>query len=128
MKSVEITEETIKTLVDQFYIRVRSDSELGPVFNQALGYSDEEWQPHLERMYSFWSSIMLASRRYHGNPIQKHLNLPAFDRSLFDRWLELFSETANEVHEPEVAQKYIIKGQNIAKNFKQMLYPKTEAR
>jgi len=128
MKSVEITEETIKALVDQFYTRVRSDSKLGPIFNQALGHSDAEWQPHLERMYSFWSSIMLASRRYHGNPIQKHLNLPTFDRDLFDRWLELFSETANEVHEPETAQKYITKGQNIAKNFKQMLYPKTEAR
>ena len=72
-KMNRITEDSIKTLVDNFYIKVRQDTELGSIFNEAIGYSDEEWQPHLEKLYAFWSSIMLASRRYHGNPMKKHI-------------------------------------------------------
>lgn len=113
-----ITEESIKQLVDTFYIKVRQDTDLGSIFNQAIGDSDEEWQPHLEKLYDFWSSIMLASRRYHGNPMKKHIDLPPFDVSLFNRWLELFAETAYELYTKDIAIHYQVKSQNIARNLK----------
>ncbi|MGB1287511.1 MAG: group III truncated hemoglobin [Aggregatilineales bacterium] len=114
----QITEESIKQLVDNFYIKVRQDTELAPVFNRAIGHSDEEWQPHLEKLYAFWSSVMLISRRYHGNPIKKHADLPPFDVALFNRWLELFAETAYELHTADIAIRYQVKSQNIARNLR----------
>lgn len=123
-KLSDINEDSIKKLVDGFYDKVRGDTELREVFNQAIGCSDEEWVPHLERMYDFWSSLMLTSGRYHGNPLKKHKDLPAFDKELFDRWLELFSETAHELHIPEIADLYVDKGKRVAKNLKFHLYSK----
>ncbi len=117
-KQDHITEKSIKQLVDNFYIKIRQDTELGPIFNQAIGTSDEEWQPHLEKLYAFWSSIMLASRRYHGNPMKKHIDLPLFDLSLFDRWLTLFQETAHELYTKDIAIQYQVKSQNIARNLR----------
>ena len=76
MSNDVITEDSIKDLVDRFYAKVRNDSRLGPVFNTAIGENDQDWESHLERMYAFWSSVMLTSGRYHGNPMQKHKDLP----------------------------------------------------
>jgi len=118
-----ITEESIKTLVNTFYDKVRADQQLGPVFDQAI--AEGTWPEHLETMCDFWSSVMLKTGRYHGNPAVKHLNIPAFDASLFDRWLELFSETAGEVFpEGEAAAEFEGASRNIARSLKFMLYGK----
>ncbi len=117
-----ITEKSIKYLVDRFYDKVRNDPELGIVFAKTIGDSDAQWLPHLEKMYDFWSSLMLTSGRYHGNPLKKHKDMPVFNKELFVRWLELFSETAHEIHPPEIAQAYIDKSRRIAENLKFHLY------
>ncbi|MCP4476055.1 MAG: group III truncated hemoglobin [Gammaproteobacteria bacterium] len=122
MKIDTITEETITQLVYDFYTKVRKDAQLGPFFIEAIGDSDAEWKPHLLRLVNFWSSIMLTSGKYRGNPMKKHKDLPPFDRSLFDRWLELFAETAHELHNQEVAEHYIEKSQRIAESLKCGLY------
>ncbi len=121
MKYPTITEESIQDLVDSFYLRVRADQDLGPIFDNAIGTSNEAWQPHLELMYRFWSSVMLHSGRYRGNPLRKHLELPPFDTALFDRWLELFAATANELHQPGDADQYIEKSRMIAANLRRMI-------
>ena len=121
-----ITEESIKILVDSFYQKVRADKDLGPVFIAAIGEDNEEWRPHLERMYSFWSSVMLTSGRYHGNPMQKHQNLPSFDEGLFDTWLSLFAETVHEIHTKPIAERYIDRSKRIAESLKLGLYYKPE--
>lgn len=122
MKEATISEDSIKRLVDTFYAKVRRDPALSPIFAAAIGESESQWGPHLEKMYAFWSSIMLTSGRYHGNPLKKHKDLPAFDIRLFDRWLELFAETANELHTPETAAIYIAKSQRIAESLKLGIY------
>lgn len=122
MKELTVTEDGIKKLVDNFYDKIRQDKELGPVFNEAIGYSNEEWVPHLEKMYAFWSSVMLTSGRYHGNPLKKHKDLPPFNIELFGRWLELFAQTAQELFSPEIAEAFMAKSQRIAANLKFNLY------
>lgn len=122
MQESQITEETIRRLVDEFYAKIRADARLGPIFDQAIGNSLEAWKPHLRKMYDFWSSIMLASGRYHGNPFQKHLMLPPFDSVLFDRWLALFEETAREIHTQDAADRYVEKSRRIAESLKFGLY------
>lgn len=121
MKHQSITEESIQHLVDSFYLKVRADRDLGPIFDRAIGETDEAWRPHLELMYRFWSSVMLHTGRYRGNPLRKHLELPPFDTALFNRWLELFAATARELHEPQDAEQYIEKSQMIAANLRRMI-------
>lgn len=122
MREDRITEENIRRLVDDFYAKIRTDIALGPIFSQAIGDDFEMWKPHLQIMYDFWSSIMLRSGRYQGNPFQKHLRLPTFDIALFDRWLTLFEETARQLYTEEIANYYVERSRLIAGNFKVGLY------
>ena len=69
-------------------------------------------------MYAFWSSIMLTSGRYSGTPVKKHTDLPFFDLALFERWLELFEETAREIYTEDIVLQYQQKSQNIARSLK----------
>lgn len=117
-KASHITEESIKTLVDTFYNKVQKDEALGPIFNGVI----QDWPPHLQRMYAFWSSVVLQTGRYKGNPVSKHADIMPFDRELFSRWLALFAETASEVFEEDQAQVFVEKSENIARSLQYMLY------
>lgn len=119
MQQATITEESIKELVHTFYSKVRTDEHLDPIFFQVVGEDKEQWLSHLQKMCDFWSSIMLSSKRYQGNPFQKHMQLAPFDPQLFDRWLALFEETAREVFSAEIALGLIIRSQRIAESLHQ---------
>ena len=104
-----ITEPLIERLVRAFYAKVRADAVLAPVFEARI----RDWEPHLERMCAFWSSVALMSGRYHGSPMAKHLPLPV-DAGHFDRWLELFEQTALEVCAPAAATHFVELARRIA--------------
>jgi truncated hemoglobin YjbI len=87
-----IDEAMIERLVRGFYARIRDDAVLGPIFAAKI----DDWEPHLQKMCAFWSSVALMSGRYHGQPMAKHLPLP-IDARHFDRWLALFNETARDL-------------------------------
>ncbi|MGH6890548.1 MAG: group III truncated hemoglobin [Rhizomicrobium sp.] len=97
-----IDEAMIERLVRDFYVRVRNDTVLGPIFAARI----ENWEPHLQKMFAFWSSVALMSGRYHGQPMARHLPLP-IDARHFDRWLALFAETARDVCPPAAAEHFI---------------------
>ncbi len=115
-KENQISEASIKRIVDNFYDKIRQDTQLKPIFEQAIGTSTEAWQPHLEKMYAFWSATMLNSGHYRGNPMQKHKALPKFDTNLFDRWLVLFEETARSLHTEDIVEQYKAKSHLIARS------------
>ena len=104
-----ITEALIERLVREFYAKVRSDEVLGPIFEARIS----DWEPHLQRMFAFWSSVALMSGRYHGSPMAKHMPLPV-DADHFDRWLQLFETTAREVCAPEAATHFVELARRIA--------------
>ena len=104
-----ITEDMIERLVRGFYARVRADAMLAPVFDARI----KDWEPHLQQMCAFWSSVALMSGRYHGAPMPKHLPLPV-DAAHFDRWLDLFEATAAEVCPPEAAEHFVERARRIA--------------
>jgi hemoglobin len=104
-----ITETLIERLVHGFYAKVRADAVLGPVFEARI----RDWGPHLQQMCAFWSSVALMTGRYHGTPMAKHLPLPV-DAGHFDRWLELFESTAEEICPPQAAVHFIERARNIA--------------
>lgn len=95
-----ITEEEIRSLVYTFYARVREDERLGPVFEGRLA---GRWEPHLEKMCDFWSSVLLATGRFRGNPVEAHMRIPGIAPEHFDRWIELFHQTALDVLRPHHA-------------------------
>ena len=109
----KISESQISTLVDRFYDKVRLDSEIGPIFNAIV----DDWPHHLALLKDFWSTVLLTTGRYKGQPLMTHLQLP-LDPDHFERWLTLFAETATEVLPPAIAATVIEKSQRIAENFK----------
>ena len=106
-----IDETMIECLVRRFYAKIREDALLGPIFEARI----QDWEPHLQRMCAFWSSVALMSGRYHGNPMAKHLPLPV-DAHHFDRWLDLFSETAREVCPPAAQAHFLERARRIAES------------
>jgi hemoglobin len=116
-----ISEEQIAALVDAFYARVRQDETLGPVFEKAIG---SEWEPHLKRMRAFWSSLLLSSGRYKGNPMSKHLMLlPRIGRQHFERWLHLWRQTAVDLLPPPAAAVFVSRAEIIAERLLASLEP-----
>jgi hemoglobin len=114
-----ISEEGIRRLVDAFYAKVRCDPELAPIFMRAI---PGDWQPHLTRMYAFWSSVMLTSGRYKGNPVVKHLVIPGILPHLFERWLALFNETCGELFDDGVGEQFRVKAARIAESLMLALF------
>jgi hemoglobin len=104
-----ITEAMIEHLVRSFYDKVRADEMLAPVFEARI----KNWEPHLQQMCAFWSSVALMTGRYHGTPMPKHMPLP-IDAAHFDRWLALFEVTAAEVCPPEAAAHFVERAHRIA--------------
>jgi hemoglobin len=114
-----VSEDSIRRLVDGFYAKVRHDPELAPIFLRTI---PGDWQPHLNKMYDFWSSVMLTSGRYKGNPVIKHKALPGMQFSLFERWLMLFNETCDELFDASVSRVFRGKAARIAESLKLALF------
>jgi hemoglobin len=114
-----VSEDGIRRLVDAFYAKVRIDPELGPVFARAI---PGDWQPHLNKMYAFWSSVMLNSGRYKGNPVAKHLVVEGITMELFERWLALFNETCGELFDDRLRAEFGAKAAQIAESLKLALF------
>jgi hemoglobin len=106
-----IDEAMIERLVRAFYAKVRADALLGPVFAARI----RDWEPHLQRMCAFWSSVALMTGRCHGAPMIAHLPLPIHAEH-FDRWLALFEATADEVCPPAASQHFVERARRIAES------------
>ena len=106
-----IDEAMIEKLVRGFYDRVRNDDLIGPVFASRIS----DWEPHLQQMFAFWSSVALMNGSYHGQPMRKHLRLPVDGRH-FDRWLALFEQTARDLCPPRAADHFIERAHRIAES------------
>ena len=120
----DIGEDQLKALVDVFYARVRTDPELGPIFNDAIG----DWPEHLEKLTAFWSSVMLTSGRYKGNPMMAHLkHVRRITPALFDRWLALWARTTNDVMSPAAAAALQEKAQRISESLQYAMFQRPGA-
>jgi len=108
-----IEEQQLTTLVDRFYAKVREDPVLGPVFNSTV----EDWPEHLEKLSAFWSSVMLTTGRYKGNPMAVHMKQKSsIEPAMFGRWLQLWRETAAEILDERGAAAVVAKAERIAES------------
>jgi hemoglobin len=101
----EITERAdVDLLVRRFYQAVIPDSILGPIFH-AMGV---DWGVHIPKLVDFWAARLLDEPGYVGNPVGAHT--PGLDRCPFGerelaRWLELWTETVDELFVGDVAEQ-----------------------
>ncbi|MDB5592487.1 group III truncated hemoglobin [Enterovirga sp.] len=98
----ELSEAAIAALLERFYGEVRRDPELGPVFGRAI--SDADWPGHMARIADFWSSVLLKTGRYQGNPFAVHTRVEGISPALFGRWLQLFDESCRAIFVPPLAE------------------------
>jgi hemoglobin len=114
-----VTEQQIAALVERFYGAVRRDPLIGPLFDEAVG----DWPAHLDTLARFWSSVMLTSGRYKGNPFAAHMKHgSALKPEFFDRWLAIWAEATEEVVGGEAAALFRHKAARIADSLKFHLF------
>ena len=113
--TTEPSEAEIAALVDLFYLRVRADPQLGPLFEREIG---DGWDAHLGTMVRFWSSVMLGTGRYKGNPVAVHKAVPGIEPAMFEHWLDLFRATCHDLFPPEIAERFQEKAERIAESLK----------
>jgi hemoglobin len=113
-----ITEPAIAVLVTRFYRKARRDAVIGPLFEDAV----EDWDEHLGKLCDFWSTVMLTTGRYKGNPMAAHLKQSKIEPAFFERWLALWHETAGEVFAPPAAAQFDLKAERIAESLKLALF------
>lgn len=113
MKSKILNIDDIKTLVDNFYSKVREDALLSPIFN---GVIKDNWPTHLEKMYRFWQTVLLEEQTYFGSPFSPHTHLPV-DAKHFEQWKNLFFATIDESFDGEKAEEAKWRAEKMAEMF-----------
>jgi hemoglobin len=97
------TRRDVELLVRTFYRAAAMDDLLGPVFATA----HVDWPGHLAKVADFWMWQLLGVRGYEGNPLLAHRpahEVTPFTDAHFERWLELFTETVDELFEGPTAE------------------------
>lgn len=91
------SKQDIEKLVDTFYGRVLQDVELAPFFARL------DFEVHMPKMVHFWSFVLLDEPGYTTNVTDKHMQMP-LSKAHFDRWVELFHTTVDELFAGEKAE------------------------
>lgn len=105
-----LDEAVLELLVRTFYAAARKDEVIGHLFDGV-----QDWEKHIAKITTFWSSVGLLTGRYHGQPLAAHFPLP-LEPSHFARWLVLFEQTARAVCTPEGADYLMEKAHRIARS------------
>lgn len=121
----DLSEVTLADFLDAFYAKVQRDPVLGPVFAQRI--ADDQWPRHLATIQDFWSSVLLKTGRYKGNPFGKHMGIAGIGMRHFERWLGLFAETADEAFEPDIAAVLTERANRIGDSLKAGLFFRPDA-
>jgi hemoglobin len=117
---IGIDEDYISVLVDTFYDRISSHQVLGPIFADAIG---SNWQPHLEKMKQFWSSVARNTGQYSGKPVPAHQKLTQVQQQHFAIWLDLFAQTlADTAPTPQAADYFMERAQTIARSLQMAMF------
>jgi hemoglobin len=104
----------IEVLVTSFYDKVIKDPAIGFIFN---GIMRVNWEKHLPIMYDFWETILLNETKYSNNTMGVHFEINRkikLEEKHFNRWMELFTQTVDELYQGEIADMAKKRAQSIA--------------
>lgn len=117
--TLAIDEAGLRQLVETFYGRIRRDEVLGPIFNDAV----DDWPHHFAQLTAFWTSVMMGSGRYKGQPVPAHAKHKSrIEPWMFDRWLGIWKDTTDELMEQAAAAALQEKAARIAESLKLALF------
>ena len=102
-----------------FYEKAIEDEVLAPFFIDEISddLADEDWIEHIDLLADFWLAKILGEDTYYGNFVGAHVKMPHIKRESYARWLELFSQTADEVYIPDIAERFKKKAVQLVKEF-----------
>jgi hemoglobin len=106
--------QDIEQLINTFYDKVKKDDLIGFIFNDVAKVN---WKKHLPVMYDFWQNIIFYTNNYNGNPMMVHMHLSQrtpLTKEHFERWMQLFRQTVDELFEGEKAMLAKEKANSIA--------------
>jgi hemoglobin len=115
-KDIE-TRADIDELMNRFYARAMNDEFIGYIFKDVAKLDLEH---HLPVIGDFWETLLFGTGSYqkHGrSPLMVHAELDEKTPLLFEhfeRWLELFTESVNEIFAGERADFIKIRANMIA--------------
>ena len=107
--------DDVALLVNTFYTKIRTNDELGPIFNKAI----HDWDSHLIHLTNFWESQLFRKNVFSGNPLKKHVevdenNNNQLSNDLFGLWLQFWLGTIDELFEGDLANLAKDRARNIA--------------
>lgn len=119
MLNKTITEENIKIFVITFYTKIMKNEIVGPFFIEILGddMKNQKWEEHITVLCNFWALVTLDKRVYRGSPFPPHARMKGLKRETFEKWLEIFFETLDEMYEEETSLIFKKNGSIMAQNF-----------
>lgn len=105
MKTDITSRKDVSKIVREFYLKVRKEELLGPIFNEIIS----DWEEHLERLTDFWEMNLFGGKMYSGNPIAVHQQVDktvgnTIEAFHFGTWIALWFLTINENFEGENAE------------------------
>jgi hemoglobin len=101
-------------LVETFYGRVFEDALLAPHFTGL------DFEAHKPRMVQFWAFVLLDEAGYTTNVFDKHRHLK-IDARHFDRWLDIFNQTVDDLFEGEKAATAKFRAKTLAWTFSEKM-------
>ncbi len=117
MKTDIKTRADIDELMNRFYGRALTDEMIGYIFTDVARLDLEH---HLPIIGDFWESLLFGTGVYakHGrNPLMVHRELhlkEPLKQEHFERWLEIFGESVDELFEGERADYLKVRARAIA--------------
>ncbi|MFD0915422.1 group III truncated hemoglobin [Pseudahrensia aquimaris] len=106
-----ITAVQISDLVEGFYADILQHPRLAQIFRINV---EGEWNSHLDKMKSFWRSVLLRSGEYKGKPVPAHQKIDGLTINDFQQWLSLFEITANQTFAAEAVPPVMEAAKRIA--------------
>jgi hemoglobin len=97
-----------------FYEKVKKDDTIGYIFNDIAKIN---WGHHIPIICDFWETLLLNGTSYRNNAMAVHYTLNRkipLEEKHFQRWLQLFFETVDDLFSGDIATKAKKKAKSIA--------------
>jgi len=103
--------EDVHTLISAFYAKARYDPALAHFFTHV------DWAHHTPRIEAFWNTLLFGTQSYVGDPMSPHVALHQrlpMEAAHFQRWVELFTGTVDELFTGPKAEEAKQRARSIA--------------
>lgn len=118
------TREDLELLLTVFYKIAPNDAEIGHHFDGV------DLTAHLPVIVDFWGKVLFGKAAYFGNPPAVHQKLHTkspLTLAHFQRWVEIFSRTADELFVGETAENAKLRAKMIAHSLNRQLNGKSKS-